>query len=493
MLKKSFFEFVMSDNYQFVPAALYGPYHGAIGIYVRYHKLKNIPVTQKAYTPQYVWFDTPDRELLMVNDSNSINPCRPLDCNFDEYYAFSPMHLSGNDLGFSWIMFNYLQHAEANIDINYCEFNYKKERPWLSMSDSGGFQLGGGGINFIDPEKVALWYKNNVDVGLALDVPPRRVLDPNIRKRAANIQATNNNIMLDIMRGSSTEMMNISHGITLPQQLKYHDIVKHQNIKRLAVGGLMGGPISNFITLYKVVNHPDFKKHYKHFHVLGTFNSKIVPGLIWMAKLHNQNGFKATFTSDASTATQMALNKHYRFHPLHSNHLKILDLQTQKKKAIDSISSIERRLPCSCPVCSVIKYIDVVNQFSGNIHMLFLTMHNLFVMQSYSKFLSHLADNSTFEEYYDNIKYQQKSYHAPETLAGLRFLNSVETKGLKQSLKDYSSYITNPKKMSHSDGLFGPIESKETKKLKSLEESLSGYEGYHKTGKKPTVQRTTLK
>lgn len=482
----------MVDPYQFIPAAIYAPYHGSIGVYVRYHKHKNIPITQKAYTPQYVWLDTPDRELLMVCDSNYSVNCRPLDCNFDEFHSFSPIHPTSNSLNFPWVMFNYLQSSDANVSLNFTEFYSQTKKNWSSICDSGGFQLGSGGINFIDPESLAKWYKKNVDVGITLDVPPRSVKDDDLRYRSAKVQANNNKVILDILKGSSTQMMNISHGKTISQQLKYHDVVFSTKSDKLAVGGLMGTKLSNLLTFCQVVYHPEFNQHYKHYHYLGSFNSKIIPSLVWLAKLQNDKN-KTLVTSDASTAIQLALQKGYQFLPMQSEALRNLDFQSNKKKPILSMRSTERRLPCNCPVCSVIKYVDVFNQFNGNIHMLFMTMHNLFVMQSHSKFLNDLARNLSFEEYYDAIRHQQKSFRAPETLLGLSFLNMVEHRGMKDAVKHYKIHLPASNNQINTEGLFGVIESTDTKKTKNLESTIKGYERYHKTEKKPTVQRTTLK
>ena len=121
--------------------------------------------------------------------------------------------------------------------------------------------------------------------------------------------------------------------------------------------------------------------------------------------------------------------------------------------------------------------------------MLFMTMHNIFVMQSYSKFLNELASNTTFEQYYEAIKHQQKGYHAPETLLALRFLNTAHTQGLEKALRDYDGQIVKPIHAHVSHGLFGAIESKTTNKRKFLDDILDGYERYQKTGKPPEIIR----
>ena len=94
------------------------------------------------------------------------------------------------------------------------------------IGDSGGAQLTSGKTHWVDPHEVIQWYNRGVDVGMALDIPPREVdqIHRKVIKAAALAQKKSNKIYQS-ERAPELKLLNVLHGFDLEQTRMFMDIV----------------------------------------------------------------------------------------------------------------------------------------------------------------------------------------------------------------------------------------------------------------------------
>ena len=496
------------DIYQFIPAAICPKEHGSNGIYVKYHPFREVAPYRKLYTPQGIWIDTPDRELYIVSDAGREGNTRPLNENYDEYISLSPLHLTANDLNIKWSMVNYLQNTNKEYDHNYME-KYSSlpegDRKFKIMSDSGGFQLGRGSINFINPEELAHWYHKNCDVGMSMDIPTGVHTDRSLLKTSAKIQQMNNNQMKGILKGlnSKTEIMNVIHGLNEKEQVEYHKAIFDPDLKKVSIAGMYRRSIFHATDLVYKLMFSDVGKHYDQVHILGVFNNKILPVYIWMFKLLNKSSkTHKLMTSDASTAIQQALSRTYLLITEYdqSYYYQHLGLTNQRGHAKSiNIPSAFRTLNCCCPVCSAVKYTDVFSFFHGRALIDALTIHNMWQMCQYGDYMNTMAQSLDFKDYRELVKRQIGKRAPRDTLDALDFVQNAYIGGVDKAEKKFSIYAGNTVKQYQTNSLFGDSAAGEAEtafvaadRNHKLEEIFETYRVYHKTGKAPKTVKVQL-
>jgi len=389
-------------------------------------------------------------------------------------------------LGIDIYMLNYTAYSNTRTRsprIRRNGRNPNRKQPHV-LADSGGFQLFSGVKEFIDPLDIVTWYNDNVDWGMVLDVPPI-VNDLKYKLRSAEIQARNNEIMLK-NKCDNLELVNVVQGHTFEERIKFLDIVDNPDINRLAFPGYRGSIVSGVADVLRLLTH---KRKFKHYHVLGVYNpTKLLP----IIKAANITGNKALVTSDASTAIQGAANKVY--HHQQGIYEPAKGLIIGNKGLIPSVNAI---LPCSCPVCSVIKYINVLGFLDTQLISNFLALHNIYELGRYTSMMDELARTVDDKEYYSVVKHQLKG-RSPDTLAALDMI-SLFQKDKSKALNDYSIYFTKTSGGLFSDSLFateadikeraeadknlfivkgGDVETSEQKLARQLR-VLKGYEDLH--------------
>jgi len=498
----------MRDVYQFIPAAICPKEHGSNGIYVKYHAFREVAPYCRMYTPWGIWIDTPDRELFIVGDAAKEGNVRPLNENYDEFISLSPLHMTAQDLNIKWGMVNYLQNTNPTYDHNYME-KYSEmpegKRKFKIMSDSGGFQLGRGSINFINPKELAHWYHKNCDVGMSMDIPTGVHTDRSLLKTAAKIQRMNNDQMYGILKGlnSKTEIMNVIHGLNAKEQIEYHKAVFDPKFDRVSIAGMYRRSIFHATNLVYNLMFSDVGKHYSHVHILGVFNNKILPVYIWMFKMLNEKRKNPILmTSDASTAIQQALARCYLLLTEYdqSYHFQKLGLSNQTGHLPSrNIPSPFRTLSCACPVCSVVKYTDVFSFFKGRAVIDALTMHNMWQMSQYGDYMNTMSQQLDYKNYRDLVARQVGKRANRDTLDALDFIQHAGGGNSDKAEKKFSHYSGGKIKQYSSGGLFSDevVEEEESAtsaadKNKRLEEIFETYRVYHKTGIAPKTVKIQL-
>jgi len=371
-----------------IPSAAYAPTHGGITIYVRYHAMMDNPrITIRTNSNSYVWIDTPDRELVFVNGAHTVGSYRPLDENYDEAIILSPFHECMRDMGIENVMTNYPQHLQRK---DLC-LHHRKEgfRPngVRYMADSGGFQLMSGRIDYIDPVKLTEWYNTNTDYGVALDLPIL-VDNKELLDRTALIQKDNLRRMLEV-KAPHVQLLNVIHGSTIDQQVDFHKKVEHPDIDLLCVADVYHGDILS--TLARVLGIIwGIDRPYKLYHMLGVYNLGIMPFLI---KASADGLIPNALSFDSSTHIQSARTRmyHHQRMPNRPPERMIIGMENPSCSRPNPF----KHLPCSCPVCQTIKYMDIFSILPGAVTTYLLMIHNMYEINRYASMMNYYAHTLT--------------------------------------------------------------------------------------------------
>lgn len=436
-------------SYSFVPAAVNCMYSYGIGVYVKYHKetvsSKLHPkIVVKQDNHKYTWLSCPDRELVMVK--NSYPQFYPMGENFDEYLdlnIFNDEVCSALDIDI--YMLNYSAYGTKGGNSPRARRNGRNPNSKMQpniLADSGGFQLYSGAKDFIDPKDVIDWYNDNVDWGMVLDVPPI-LSEEDILYKSAVMQKNNIKVMLEHKK-PEVELINIIQGWTFDQRMKFLDIVDFPEIDRLAFGGYRGSPVSEIAAILQLTNGP---RRFKHYHILGVYNLLKLPAIIKVANLKGA----PFFTSDATTPIQSAINKRYH------HQSSIFDPERRIDIGRNSAVNEFNYLPCSCPVCHIVKYMSIFSVLESQLVSNLLTLHNIYEIKRYTKMMDSLAANLTDKEYKDVVKHQLKR-RGEGTLAALDLIATYNDDP-KKALKRYAMFFPKGEvglfPTGNGDGLFG--------------------------------------
>ena len=417
--------------YRYVPAGIFPQGHGGLGVYIKYHKRVDKKITVKQMAPGYVWLDCPDRELVITGLTHTKASPNPV--NFDEFVNLSIHHMNASrDFGLDYAMVNYTQSSgKGHKSPDVRRVVGHQEGQISLVSDSGGFQLGRGVEEFIDPKQLITWYNKNVDLGMVLDIPVLSS-DKKLLIELAKLQALNTKYLL-ANKCDNLGLINIFHGVDEEAGAVYRDICEHPDIDRLAIGGVYWYGALGAVD--RVLSFIQTGRSYKHYHILGVMNSLHV--ILYM-RLAAKN-FAPLITTDSSTHLQNAVTKGYLFQPLISHQFKPWDIGDT-----ENFPSMHNELPCSCPVCSSLKYADVLRVLSGNVIAFMLMMHNIFATNRYLKAMETIVQESTTKDLKRLLGHQFKSrnqFLSDETARGLDFIDTVEHEGLQSARERYSYYL----------------------------------------------------
>jgi predicted Fe-Mo cluster-binding NifX family protein len=426
--------------YNFVPAAIDSFKKTGFGLYIKYTR-SNSPdsIVVKKNAPNYMWLVCPDRELVLI-EHGSHPEFVPMGENFDKYVDFNL----------------YDDHVCAGLDvdsymINYSQYGFDKTGKMNSKSpmfrrngrnpnmpnqpkviaDSGGFQLYTGKKDYLDPKEVIEWYNENIDWGMVLDVPPI-VRTDHYLKRSAMIQGENNRIMMD-HKNEHVELINIAHGDTYEKRMEFLKHVDHPGINRLATTGYRDSVVSTIAELLQLILRSERK--FKHYHVLGVYNlRKLLPiikvgSILPEVKIGKWKGVPL-ITSDASTPLQSAVNKLY-----HHQQSVYEPARRLVIGARNTYANVHAKLPCACPVCSNIQYLNILGILDKQVVSNLIGVHNLYEIRRYSRMMDELAHKVSNAEYKAVVRRQLGS-RAKDTLAALDLI-SVYMENPEETVKQY--------------------------------------------------------
>lgn len=363
------------DFFHFVPAAIEYTNFGGLGCYVRYKPFTNKPIKIIEGTTSKLYISCPDRDILLIRDSHRANCYKPPEGVWDCYIPFSVTNPNSQvDNSLNYYMLNYTDYIKGDASPNLRK--NRKRLPYESkiISDSGGFQLMMGRYEWLSPEQLVHWYNDNVDIGMILDIPTHGLTEDSQFELIAKAQKHNTNILLDNAR-DDLEFFNIFHGIG-EQQIKFRECVDDPRIRRAAIGGAyLGTFMYTFHGNFKLIRNLGVDG-YKHVHILGVWNLlQLIPTMRFAS--HRPVNL---ITSDASTAVQNANSKNYAFHPTIDSKWELRSIGINSQAYVPNHHV---HLPCNCPVCTAVKYLDVLAVIPGALVTHSLVHHNIWAMNRY--------------------------------------------------------------------------------------------------------------
>lgn len=300
------------------------------------------------------------------------------------------------------------------------------------ISDSGGFQLGSVKVRYLDPVKVVDWYADNTDIGIALDIPVHphygELLD-----KANRVQKRNTDIMLE-RKPKRLELMTALHGGGYQNYIQSADTLVRDEITKLSFSGFPAASLIDALLALTGV-HQKYGKQHDHYHLLGVSGiDKILVFARWAAMI----GKDITVTADSSRHIQEAVRWGYYTRVGASQRLFKFEIGYNAYGSINH--GRPQTLPCQCPVCKSIKWLEVLSQTRrAAIIPHFIIYHNQFVIQETMNKIWDYAqamDDKQYREFGLSMIRQAKRH---EFDAGLSFLGDAHKK-IDRLVKTYQYF-----------------------------------------------------
>lgn len=300
------------------------------------------------------------------------------------------------------------------------------------LGDSGGAQLRAGTTDFVDPKGVISWYNDQVDWGIALDIPPRPCDMGNMKTlfALAEVQRRNNELFV-ARRRPDLKLLNAVHGYTLDDMRKYIDFTKNKEFNGWAIGtdNVYSG-ISNFTCL--LLPHMEYGDlAHERTHVMGASGKQGIPVLAWISAK------KVDYLTVDST-NFLRGNRYRRYIHIDLNgKLHEIDMTPTTNKLTP-----RQRLPCPCPVCQSIGWWDAFMMDGSAKAQHLLTAHNLFTILRFVQFWNVSAKNLTRKEYDALIrKVFPRSFSS--ILVDMDYVDYAMEHGLDKAGKKYRMWFVN--------------------------------------------------
>jgi hypothetical protein len=411
----------------------------------------------------------PDRTLYLFR-SFMPSTGRLLNIDIDEYVeldVFNNKSLLG-EMGFDYAMVNSSAIPKTYL---YDDYDSERKKLWPTIvADSGGFQLARGVVDFLSPLEIVNNHNKSCDAGMTLDIPMAHYLQKHFLDRAAKVNLRNNKIFEKHKR-DSLELINIFHGGTFYSRDKYREIVEDDSYDRVALGGVK--TLELVPLALQIVQAVTTGKKYKQYHVLGVSGLErwILLSYIGHKKIATQ------ITSDSSSHIQSGINVQY-FEP-------------QQLVSINSIgdtaraSNIYRQLHCSCPACSLVKYVKPVGDQSFSLGNKMTVSHNLFITKSYVDEIWELTKLPK-KEILTSLRHIFKPAKIETISRAMSAVDVALQDSVEKSAKQFCPYLLDKYVENKSSGLYGSTVTSASKEAYARTESvILTYETFHKTGVEP--------
>lgn len=439
------------QGYSYIPAAINLDVYN-IALYVRYRtgrKSNHMRVRHKS--PAVAWVECPDRDLYVVSNPYEIDAFHPGD--YDECLHFNLFDQeSAHELGINYVMPNFVHDngEKSSADSRKSGNLYPNGDPRrvTVLADSGGFQYVSGKADWVNPVELADWYNDNVDAGMQLDIPLTVPLGARSLKRYTNLQNRITSLMRSRLK-PHVELVNVVHGKTMDNRRRYRDAIEeeHGDLNRFAFGGMVSyGPLGLAHTATEFINTG---KRYSQYHMLGITSSLMFPVLVAMGHL----GWQPHITSDSSTH-KMAANARTQYfqhelgrlrtYPVGAKALDLKGIKDENNKQARVAPVVNRYLDCNCPVCSRVKYADVLGILNGPFTLSLLSIHNIIHSQRYVNLMKEVIANESYDYFMNFIK-QSHSTHSgdghKELMRALDYLQVYHQESPKAAHSKFKDYI----------------------------------------------------
>ncbi len=422
---------MLKDKYVYIPAGVSADKMG-ITIYVKY-KTNPREIVLKSSSTNHIHVSAPDRDLWITSGAVETPPRMPKMDDYDEIVHPSPLwpHKDPGHNEVNAYMMNYTTYmgAKGKRSPSLRKEGKHPNVDQTIFSDSGGYQLLTGRLDFLNPIDIVHWYNDNVDLGMVLDVPMGGTWWEGCIAKQAEAQAMGTEHMMR-HKEDRLELINILHGGTIQQYEEYRSIVERDDIHRMSIGGLYFHSLlkSAYNTMCVLLRG----QKYKHYHVLGYTHPKEIYPLMRMAA----KGLAPLITSDGTNYSLEARMKRMMLWPTIDSkpvHRRI-GIETQGIKVNKATG--KKLLPCSCPVCTTIKYTDILAEIDGGLTATLLTYHNMFGVINFTQTMNEIVSEASLQDLKDLLRHQfppTRNKWFSEMIACLEFVDFVAENGIDKA------------------------------------------------------------
>ena len=264
----------------------------------------------------------------------------------------------------------------------------------------------------------------------------------------ANIQKRNTKILSDHVE-PHVDLMNVFHGLNIRELDTYRNIVEVPELaKSVCIGGAYVGAVVQRIS--DMIHVVTTGHQYEQYHMLGIFNPGILPAIIRLANTEFNGKKTKLVTSDASTHVTMSMAHEYRLFRDVDKPVERLILGL--KGSTPPSLSTNRFLPCQCPACDAIKYMDILGVLHFSVVRQVLMLHNKIEMTRYCEVMDDYAKSLSTHEYRNLVWQQLKTYKNYRTEAdnALKLIEEVQQTDLKTANNKFKMWLPD-------FGLFGSV------------------------------------
>ena len=320
--------------------------------------------------------------------------------------------------------------GKKSKDVRYRDLvKFPKDKTLIT--DSGGFQIASfakkGQVCDINPIDSLRWQEENGDIAVNLDVPPNLDGNPSYQDFIAALDTSYNNFKLFEKERKNYDMWlyNVLHGETYEMMDIWYNKVKDFKFDGWAIGLKPPfDPMLQAVGIMFLWEKGEFdKESCKGIHFFGTSGKMVVPTIVYAA-----SKLKQRVTYDSSSYNIGSLYRTYYLPFDIGPHLSFGD-------KFKRINPHLKTLPCSCPVCSSITDISILNGkdiFAGTL----ISLHNLYQYKIYCRVLNEIVyDKDLFVDYLNKINASEKCKMSIE------FIDFAIDKGLKNAINKYSNYL----------------------------------------------------
>jgi hypothetical protein len=450
----------------------------------------------------HIHYDMPDRELLFTANGYSIGGDRPFNkpLSGDNWHSAISMSVASSvadDLPFDRYMIN--PHAfTPNTEPKLRDKNNVYTSDKVIMSDSGGFQLGHGAMNFIHPGELSEFFMRNVDEGVVLDLPARQLGDSDILKHTAKIQNMNTKYMKNILP-KSFRLSTVAHGLSLQKVDQFRQQIEDfdADFPIICISGTLRFNLLE--GLHRILHIIESGAEYEQYHVLGVSNPPFYAALIRAAYILKQKGINVLITADSSSPIAFSLKHTYYSQPAFYNGLNPVRFGNKMSSNTDTPAAAypnpHRKFGSSDPFTQVIGgYQDTLSLFNITTTQSYIMYMNQMELVRYVNQMCLHANDLSYLEYKALVNEQYKSSNHRHILGvAIDYLNTYLEYDLKTAYEKYKFYMpsfsgertlhTFPSMISSASEL--EQEAEFSVKKSHLVKVIRGYYEFHATGKVP--------
>lgn len=446
-------------SYNYVPAGALQGVLGNLSMYVCYERNAPDKVTVQTIQPRQaraLLIRAPDRTIIVSNHY------RPMPENVDEAICLDPY--KKGSIWDPWLKYTLISSHNA-MGSGREQHRENITRDVTTILDSGGAQVKIGVERFVDPRNLFPYMNNvggnNKGLCVSLDIPPRPsdAHFDGVVEALARIQHKNNQVYKRYA-GEGFRMLNAIHGFTLDQERRWAEEVADNWAYGWASASNNYTSLLTEIRciLVPLLEFPEVSNN--HYHLFGISGKLMFPVLAWLGKYH------PNITSDSSSWIQTAVMKKMTI--LTPNEVMLwdfngeiaLDRSTERRRervggmgAMPDEMEIGRRghyegvynhIPCSCPICSRLKYLDIFRVGQQSRIQYLAALHNLWQAQQLARYWNNCAQTMDMKQYVERIKRHMPTASARDSaVLGVHYIEQCMSQSIDYAERNFGPHLGN--------------------------------------------------